>query len=175
MTHKWEGMDFSQNGREPQHTGYDVDQLKDFALKTVQLPSDFNVHSRLQKMHISNRIASIEKDKIDWATAEAMSFLSLNMEGYNARLCGEDVERGTFSQRHLVFHDQREYGKTFTPLQYNIQRGPGVGRFRVNNTNLQEVGAMAYEYGYSLENPKNLVMWEAQFGDFYNPAQMIVD
>jgi 2-oxoglutarate dehydrogenase complex dehydrogenase (E1) component-like enzyme len=74
-----------------------------------------------------------------------------------------------------VFHDYKEYGKTFTPLQYNIQRGPGIGRFRVNNTNLQEVAAMAYEYGYSMESPQNLVMWEAQFGDFYNPAQMIID
>lgn len=67
-------------------------------------------------MHINGRIASIEKDKIDWATAEAMSFASLNMEGFNTRLCGEDVERGTFNHRHLVFHDQKEYGKTFTPL-----------------------------------------------------------
>jgi 2-oxoglutarate dehydrogenase complex dehydrogenase (E1) component-like enzyme len=126
-------------------------------------------------MHIKNRVAGINDDKIDWATAEAMAMISLNMEGYNARLCGEDVERGTFSQRHLVFHDQKNFGKTFTPLQYNFARGPGFGRFRVNNTNLQEVASMAYEYGYSLESPKNLVMWEAQFGDFYNPAQMIVD
>lgn len=78
MTHKWQGMDFSQCGKEPEHTGYDEAWLREFALKSVHLPPDFNVHPRLSKMHIANRVASVEKDKIDWATAEAMSFLSLN-------------------------------------------------------------------------------------------------
>lgn len=67
-------------------------------------------------MHIANRLKGIEADQIDWATAEAMAMISLNMDGYNVRLVGEDVERGTFSQRHLVFHDQHRYGHTFTPL-----------------------------------------------------------
>ena len=67
-------------------------------------------------MHITNRLKSIDQNKIDWATAEAMALVSLNMQGFNTRIIGEDVERGTFSQRHMVFHDQKEYGKTFTPL-----------------------------------------------------------
>lgn len=120
------------------------------------------MHPRLQKMHISNRSKAIDEDRIDWATAEAMAFASLNLEGYNTRLIGEDVERGTFSQRHIVYHDQEKFGETFTPLQYNIDRSDKkLGRFQVLNTNLNEVGTMAYEYGYSLESPKNLCLWEA--------------
>ena len=142
---------------------------------SVQLPSDFNVHKRLESFHIANRLKGIEADNIDWATAEAMALGSLNLEGYNTRIIGEDVERGTFNHRHVVFTDQKHQGKTFTPLQYNLNRNEHTGRFGVFNTNLNEVGTMAYEYGYSLESPKNLCMWEAQFGDFYNPAQMIVD
>jgi 2-oxoglutarate dehydrogenase complex dehydrogenase (E1) component-like enzyme len=113
-------------------------------------------------MHISNRLKSINEDRIDWATAEAMALASLNHEGYNTRLIGEDVERGTFSQRHLVYHDQEKFGESFTPLLNNIDRSDKrIGRLQVFNTNLNEVGTMAYEYGYSLESPKNLCMWEA--------------
>ena len=97
MTHKWKGIDFSQFGKEPEHTGFDVDQLRDFGNKSVELPDDFNVHPRLHKMHISNRLKSIAENKVDWATAEAIALTSLNFDGYNTRIVGEDVERGTFS------------------------------------------------------------------------------
>jgi probable 2-oxoglutarate dehydrogenase E1 component DHKTD1 len=120
-------------------------------------------------------VKGLASDTIDWATAEAMALGTLNLQGFNTRIIGEDSERGTFSQRHAVFHDQNEYGRTYTPLRENIIQGPSSGRFQVLNTNLNEVGTMAYEYGYSLENPKNLCMWEAQFGDFYNPAQLMID
>jgi len=127
-------------------------------------------------MHIANRLSNIEKDRIDWATAEIMALGSLNLQGFNTRLVGEDSERGTFSQRHAVFHDQTLHGRTFNPILSNIDRSSAkTGRFEVSNTNLCEVATMAYEYGYSLESPWNLCLWEAQFGDFYNPAQMIVD
>lgn len=175
MTHKWDGMKFSAFGSEPQSTGYDKETLRDIALKSVELPSDFNTHSRLAKMHIPNRIKGINENKIDWATAEAMAMVSLNNQGYNVRLVGEDVERGTFSQRHLVFHDQNNYGKSYTPLIHNFERSDKTGRLAIHNSNLSELATMAFEYGYSLESPKNLCLWEAQFGDFYNPAQLIID
>jgi probable 2-oxoglutarate dehydrogenase E1 component DHKTD1 len=135
----------------------------------VTLPSDFNVHKRLQSFHIANRLKGIKDNSIDWATAEAMAMGSLNYEGFNTRIIGEDVERGTFNHRHAVFHDQTT-NNVFTPLQYNLKRNETTGRFGVFNTNLNELGTMAYEYGYSLESPKNLCLWEAQFGDFYQPA-----
>ena len=74
-----------------------------------------------------------------------------------------------------MFHDQKKHGRKYNPILNGIERGPGVGRFEVLNTNLCEIATMAYEYGYSLESAANLCLWEAQFGDFYNPAQMIVD
>jgi len=129
----------------------------------------------LEKFHIANRLKGLNADKIDWATAEAMALGSLNLEGYNTRIIGEDSERGTFNHRHAVFTDQEVPGKTFNTLLNNLERGGDTGRYEVLNTNLNEVGTMAYEYGYSLESPKNLCMWEAQFGDFYNPAQLMID
>ena len=142
---------------------------------SVHLPEDFVCHPRLRKVHITNRLNGIETGRVDWATAEAMALGSLNLEGYSTRLVGEDSERGTFSQRHAVFHDQQEFGRRYSPLLENIARGPDMGKFQVLTTNLCELGTIAYEYGYSLESPKNLCIWEAQFGDFYNPAQLMID
>lgn len=105
MTHKWKDMDFSQNGVEPTSTGYDIFTLSHIARQSVSLPAGFNVHSRLERMHIANRIQKIDNNHVDWATAEAMALVSLNMDGYNTRIVGEDSERGTFSQRHAVFKD----------------------------------------------------------------------
>lgn len=178
MTHKWEGMDFSQWGKEPTQTGYDQDTLKSIVKSSVEFPEDVKPHSRIQRMHIANRLKSLEENKIDWATAEAMACGTLTIDGYNVRIVGEDVERGTFSHRHAVLHDQESLaGNKFTvPLRDStFMKERAKGRFHVLNTNLNELGTMAYEYGYSLENPKNLCLWEAQFGDFYNPAQLVVD
>ena len=127
-------------------------------------------------MHIANRNKGIEENKYDWATAEAMAWGSLVMEGFNVRLIGEDVERGTFSQRHAVIHDSEQGDNQCIPMRDSeFMKKNSKGRFSILNTNLNEVGTMGYEYGYSLESPKNMCMWEAQFGDFYNPAQLIVD
>lgn len=121
-------------------------------------------------MFISQRQKNLDKQVFDWATAEAAAMGSLAIEGYNVRLVGEDSERGTFSQRHAVFTDQ-ETEKPYRPLAMSpFMAQNATGRVQIANTNLSELGTMAYEYGYSLESPKNLVMWEAQFGDFYNPA-----
>ena len=178
LTHKWIGMAFSQDGTEPDQTGYNKEDLTKIIRASVEVPSDVKPHSRLQRMHITNRLKSIEEDQFDWATAEAMAIGSLTIDGFNVRIVGEDVERGTFSHRHAVLHDQDSLvgSKFTTPLKDSaFMKDNAKGRFHVLNTNLNELGTMAYEYGYSIENPKNLCMWEAQFGDFYNPAQLVVD
>lgn len=167
-------MNFSQWGKEPEQTGYETNTLKEMVKATVDIPEGFNVHSRLRRMYIEDRLKSINNDKVDWASAEAMALGSLAFEGYNTRLVGEDSERGTFSQRHMVFHDQ-DNGNECRPFRDSQFMKQAKGRMQVYNTNLCELGSMAYEYGYSLENPKNLCIWEAQFGDFYNPAQLVVD
>ena len=175
LTHKWQGMQFSQNGSEPSQSGYDPDKLVQIAKATVDLPKDFSVHPRLEKMFISSRLKQINQGQFDWATAEAAAFGSLLCDGYNVRLVGEDSERGTFSQRHAVYTDQK-YSTTYRPLlDSTFMKRNGKGRYQCFNTNLSELGTMAYEYGYSMESPKNLVLWEAQFGDFYNPAQLVID
>jgi 2-oxoglutarate dehydrogenase complex dehydrogenase (E1) component-like enzyme len=97
MTHKWKGMDFSQFGKEPSDTGYDIEKLRHISKASVEVPADVDPHDRLKRMHITNRLKSIDENKIDWATAEAMAWGSLNIEGYNVRIVGEDSERGTFS------------------------------------------------------------------------------
>lgn len=100
-------MSFSQFGDQSldHSTGYNTERLLDIARKSVKLPGDFTCHPRLEKMHVANRLSNTDKGMVDWATAEVMALKSLNMEGYNTRIVGEDVERGTFSQRHLVLHD----------------------------------------------------------------------
>lgn len=106
----------SQDGLEPLETGYDIEDLKRIGLESVNLPEDFEVHPRLKKFHIDNRKKGIQGNQVDWATAEAMALGTLNMEGFNTRIIGEDSERGTFSQRHAVFHDQKAFGRTYIPL-----------------------------------------------------------
>ncbi|MHA7872509.1 MAG: 2-oxoglutarate dehydrogenase E1 component, partial [Hyphococcus sp.] len=108
---------------------------------------------------------------IDWATAEALAFGSLLKDGFGVRLSGQDSRRGTFSQRHAVFIDQ-ETEKTYTPLRH--MKGANA-TFEVHDSNLSEFAVMGFEYGYSLANPKFLVLWEGQFGDFANGAQVIID
>lgn len=134
-------------------------------------PEGFTIHRNLKRI-LSNRKKSVEEGKnIDWATAEALAFGSLVNEGYHVRVSGQDVERGTFSQRHSVLHDQ-ETESTYTPLQHISK---DQGSFVISNSSLSEFGALGFEYGYSLTSPNALVMWEAQFGDFANNAQCIVD
>jgi 2-oxoglutarate dehydrogenase E1 component len=134
-------------------------------------PKDFTLHKNLKRI-LANRKKSVDEGKnIDWSTAEALAFGSLVDEGYHVRVSGQDVERGTFSQRHAVLHDQ-ETEATYTPLK-NIS--DKQGSFVISNSSLSEFGALGFEYGYSLTSPEALVMWEAQFGDFANNAQCIID
>ncbi|KAI1825175.1 oxoglutarate dehydrogenase [Xylaria intraflava] len=134
-------------------------------------PGDFHLHRNLKRILQARTKSVLEGQNIDWSTAEALAIGSLVTEGHHIRISGQDVERGTFSQRHAVFHDQ-ENEETYTPLQHISK---DQGKFVISNSSLSEFGALGFEYGYSLSSPNALVMWEAQFGDFANNAQCIID
>ncbi|CAR24998.1 alpha-ketoglutarate dehydrogenase KGD1 [Lachancea thermotolerans CBS 6340] len=147
------------------------EKLKEIGKIISSWPEDFEVHRNLKRI-LTNRGKSIEKGEgIDWSTGEALALGSLATEGYHIRVSGEDVERGTFSQRHAVLHDQKSE-RTYTPLQHLSDK---QANFTICNSSLSEYGCMGFEYGYSLTSPDFLVMWEAQFGDFANTGQVIID
>ncbi|KGO64614.1 Dehydrogenase, E1 component [Penicillium italicum] len=135
------------------------------------VPEAFELHRNLKRILSGRKKAVDEGKNIDWATAEALAFGSLVDEGYHVRVSGQDVERGTFSQRHAVLHDQQTE-RTYTPLKHISEK---QGSFVISNSSLSEFGCLGFEYGYSLTSPNALVMWEAQFGDFANNAQCIID
>lgn len=147
--------------------------LKEYALASTTLPESFTPHQRLARFHIEGRKAMLEAGHVDWATAEAMAAGSLLQSGVSVRLCGQDVGRGTFSQRHWQLHDQQHLGKTITPLGTLAKKG---ARLEVVNSHLSEFAVTGFEYGLSLVDPeRSLCIWEAQFGDFFNGAQIIWD
>ncbi|KAF3083216.1 2-oxoglutarate dehydrogenase E1 component [Orbilia oligospora] len=134
-------------------------------------PKDFTVHKNLTRI-LGNRKKTVDEGfGVDWSTAEALAFGTLVNDGKHVRVSGQDVERGTFSQRHAVLHDQSNEN-TYTPLQHVSK---DQGQFVISNSSLSEFGALGFEYGYSLSSPDALVIWEAQFGDFANNAQCIID
>ncbi|WP_455479393.1 2-oxoglutarate dehydrogenase E1 component [Bartonella sp. B23] len=169
----WTGLKAFSNADE-QHsgkTGVELKTLKEIGRKLVEIPSDFHVHKTIQRF-LSNRAKMFETGEgIDWATAEALAFGSLCLEGSPVRLSGEDVERGTFSQRHSVLYDQENESR-YIPLNH-LQKGQGF--YEVVNSMLSEEAVLGFEYGYSLAEPRGLTLWEAQFGDFANGAQVIFD
>ncbi|SCX09066.1 multifunctional oxoglutarate decarboxylase/oxoglutarate dehydrogenase thiamine pyrophosphate-binding subunit/dihydrolipoyllysine-residue succinyltransferase subunit [Candidatus Aquiluna sp. UB-MaderosW2red] len=133
-------------------------------------PDGFSVHPKLAQL-LQKRQEMSRDGGIDWGYGELMAFGSLLLEGINVRLVGQDSRRGTFVQRHAVFHD-RETGQEWTPLKYISEN---QARFDVYNSLLSEYATMGFEYGYSVEEPATLTLWEAQFGDFVNGAQIVVD
>ncbi|CAG8556204.1 14014_t:CDS:2, partial [Acaulospora colombiana] len=152
-------------------TGSSLELLKHVGEVISSYPKNFHVHPGLNRI-LKARSKNIEEEKnIDWSTAESLAFGSLLIEGKHVRLSGQDVERGTFSQRHSVLHDQ-ENESQYVPL--NDLR-PGQALYTVCNSSLSEFGVLGFELGYSLVNPNSLVLWEAQFGDFSNNAQCIID
>ena len=152
-------------------TGVPIDKLVEVGTQLSKVPEGFNVHKTVKRF-LDHRLAAIESGEgIDWATAEALAFGTLLDEGNPVRLSGQDVERGTFSQRHSVLYDQVSED-TYTPLN-NLS--PGQERFEVVNSMLSEEAVLGFEYGYSLAEPKALTLWEGQFGDFANGAQVVVD
>ncbi|CAK5269795.1 unnamed protein product [Mycena citricolor] len=152
-------------------TGSDVATLKHIGKVISSYPNGFAPHRNLARILATRGKTVDEGNNIDWATAEALAFGSLALEKIHVRVSGQDVERGTFSQRHAVIHDQANE-QQYIPLN-NL--GSGQARFVVCNSSLSEYGALGFELGYSLVSPDSLAMWEAQFGDFANNAQCIID
>jgi 2-oxoglutarate decarboxylase len=152
------------------HSAVPEETVKRIIETQVNLPEGFTPHPRLQPM-LQRRTQMIEEDAIDWATGELLAFGSLLIDGHPVRLVGQDTRRGTFGQRHSVLVD-RKTGEEYTPLK---QFGKGTSKFYVHDSLLSEFAAVGFEYGYSLTRPDALVCWEAQFGDFANGAQSILD
>ena len=155
----------------PIDTAVKGEQLVMLNERMLTWPSDFKPLPKLAKQLERRRAALAENGEIDWGHAEALAIASLLADGVNVRLTGQDVERGTFSHRQAVLHDHETY-KTYAPLQH-LSGAPG--RLDIHNSPLSEVGALGFEYGYSVAAPDALVLWEAQFGDFANVAQPIID
>jgi 2-oxoglutarate dehydrogenase E1 component len=145
--------------------------LKRVGTAITHVPDDFNIHPRLKRIMAARRKMVTTGEGFDWATAEAMAFGTLVSEGYLVRLSGQDVQRATFSQRHAHLVDQKTE-EHWVPLA-NI--GDDQGRFVAHNSPLSEAAILGFEYGYSLVEPDALIMWEGQFGDFANGAQVIID
>jgi 2-oxoglutarate dehydrogenase E1 component len=152
-------------------TGAPVEVLKQIGKAITTVPEGFHLHRTIARF-LENRRKAVETGRgIDWATAEALAFCSLLLEGHPVRLSGQDSERGTFSQRHSVLVDQENEDR-YVPFNH---LGEKQSRFEVVNSMLSEEAVLGFEYGYSLAGPNALVLWEAQFGDFANGAQVVFD
>jgi 2-oxoglutarate dehydrogenase E1 component len=152
------------------NTSVAEDQLRKIALTQSSIPSDFTVHPKLLPQ-LLKRVEMLDESTVDWATGEMFAFGSLLLEGHPVRMSGQDVRRGTFSNRHAVVID-KENGKELFPLR-SLVKDPN--QFHIYDSLLSEYAVMGFEYGYSVERDNALVIWEAQFGDFANGAQTIID
>lgn len=170
---KWAGLKYANEEEDARRgvTGVDVAVLKDIGRKITKVPDGFRVHRTIQRF-LENRLKAIDSGVgIDWATGEALAFCSLLQEGHHVRLSGQDSERGTFSQRHSVLIDQEDESR-YTPFNHLKS---DQGHYEVINSLLSEEAVLGFEYGYSLAEPNVLGLWEAQFGDFANGAQVVFD
>jgi 2-oxoglutarate dehydrogenase E1 component len=152
-------------------TAVERGRLTEFIHALARVPEDFHAHPTIARGLARRREMAEGTRPIDWSTAEALAFATLAAAGHRVRLTGQDTARGTFSHRHAVLHDRAD-GKTYTPLAHVA---PGQARVEIYNSPLSEVAVLGFDYGYSLDCPDGLVLWEAQFGDFVNAAQVIVD
>jgi len=151
-------------------TAVAAERLRELDRELVSAPEGFTIHPKLARQ-LDRRSQALEQGGIDWGQAESLAFASLLVEGIPIRLTGQDTERGTFSHRHDVLHDV-DTGETYTPIQHLRE---AQASFELYNSPLSEAAAMGFEYGYSVAAPEALVLWEAQFGDFVNNAQGIID
>ncbi len=151
-------------------TAVAADKLAALTAALLETPNDFTPHPKLAKQ-LERRRTALTEGGIDWGQAEQLAFASLLIDGIPIRLTGQDSQRGTFSQRHLVLHDVRT-GETYTPMHHLEE---ATASFEVYNSPLSEYACMGFEYGYSAAAPEALVLWEAQYGDFANGAQIIID
>ena len=167
----WTGLSTATFDARKGKTSVKEKTLINVAKKIHVIPSDFNAHRRIKKIY-GDRLTSVTKGKgIDWATSESLALATLLDEGYGVRISGQDVGRGTFSHRHGVLYDQENENR-FVPLRHFQNK---QGYFEIVDSFLSEFGVLGFEYGYSQVDPKTLVIWEAQFGDFANGAQIMID
>ena len=170
---RWAGLKPAHDADDPRrgNTGVAIATLKEIGEKITAVPANFHLHKTIQRF-LDNRRKAIESGEgIDWSSAEALACGSLLLEGHPVRLSGQDTERGTFSQRHSVLFDQENEAR-HTPFNHIRER---QARFEVLNSMLSEEAVLGFEYGYSTAEPNALTMWEAQFGDFVNGAQVVID
>ncbi len=171
---RWMGFKASQDVVEDDRrgdTGYDIDRLKQIGERITAAPQGFEIHKTILRFLDNRRNAIASGEGVDWATAEALAFGALLDEGFPVRLSGQDSERGTFSQRHSVLIDQQTEAR-YIPLNHIRD---GQARYEVINSMLSEEAVLGFEYGYTLAEPNALTIWEAQFGDFANGAQVVFD
>ncbi|XP_009456220.1 2-oxoadipate dehydrogenase complex component E1 isoform X4 [Pan troglodytes] len=169
----WQGLAQPEAQITTWSTGVPLDLLRFVGMKSVEVPRELQMHSHLLKTHVQSRMEKVmDGTKLDWATAEALALGSLLAQGFNVRLSGQDVGRGTFSQRHAMVVCQ-ETDDTYIPLNHMDPNQKGF--LEVSNSPLSEEAVLGFEYGMSIESPKLLPLWEAQFGDFFNGAQIIFD
>lgn len=186
LSSRWSGFLSPRQRSLIRETGYEIEKLRSIGSKICEIPKEFKIHKQLEKI-ISARSETINKGTgLDWATAEALAFGTLLLEGNHVRLTGQDVERGTFSHRHAALVNQLT-GEKYVSLNHIAKYTSAVtpnskertsdiqGELTVRNSILSEFGVLGFEMGYSLENPNMLVLWEAQFGDFVNGAQIMID
>ena len=168
---QWTGLQMAGNDSfdKSPNTGVEKKTFLDIAKKIATLPKDKKFFNKIQKL-FDDRAAMITNDKYDWAMGELMAYATLMNEGYNVRFSGQDVERGTFSHRHAVVKVE-DSEEEYLPLN----NFGAKGKLDIYNSLLSEYAVLGYEYGYAMASPNNLTIWEAQFGDFFNGAQIIID
>ncbi|OQS07064.1 2-oxoglutarate dehydrogenase E1 component [Thraustotheca clavata] len=185
LANRWESFKSPTQQSRIRPTGVDLDALKKIGDKLTTVPEGFELNSQLKRILATKRQSIETGEGLDWSSGEALAWGSLLLEGNHVRISGQDVQRGTFSHRHAVLHDQKTNNE-FIPLNtlaptlnpsapLEKPEGGSQGAFVASNSSLSEFGVLGFELGYSLENPNALVMWEAQFGDFANGAQIIID
>jgi 2-oxoglutarate dehydrogenase E1 component len=169
----WSGLKAAGSEEEDKEDGTAValDTLREVGAALSRVPADFNANSKITRQLEAKKNAIETGEGIDWATGEALAFGSLLLEGHRIRLSGEDVQRGTFSHRHCVLVDQTNQAE-YMPLN-NIR--DGQSRMEAFNSLLSEMGVLGFDYGYTLADPQTLTLWEGQFGDFANGAQVVID
>ena len=168
---RWSGLGLADDEARRGNTGVEIETLKEVGRRITTLPTDLNAHKTVAKLLEKRREMVETGEGIDWGMAEHLAFGTLVREQFPVRLSGQDCERGTFSQRHAVVIDQ-DTERRYTPLKYVSS---DQARFEVINSMLSEEAVLGFEYGYTLAEPNSLVMWEGQFGDFANGAQVIFD
>ena len=169
MSEIWKGYQYEKgNIQTPIDTSFDLEKLRELAVKISTLPADKKFINKITRL-FATRLKMIEGNSIDWALGEWLAYATLLTEGYNVRISGEDVERGTFSHRHAVVKTE-DTEEEYTPLQHISE-----SRFDIFNSHLSEYGVLGFDYGYAMASPEMLTIWEAQFGDFVNGAQIIID